>query len=212
VKPPIMPDVIAPLDAFRLMLAARYGGTALDFAEIKSRAWFLWPHIPHADAESTLKLLCDHIREGNIRLRGELKASDPPFDIDRADCLIGELNIFQQTLTIYRGRTPARIYRHVFCVKDDVMKIVECISKNRSGHKHEPTLKYATPSMIRNVITSVYDDADKGKPRPNINQLPDAVLQRLEMIGFKASGNQIKKIGREEQFKSRRHPVGKRLT
>jgi hypothetical protein len=224
-------DIIAPVDAFRRMLAARYGKAALKFAEeINSYAWFYFPksaHIKvrkgkvrklakipltvHAAAERTLKLLCRHVREGDIGLRGELN-NNPPIDIDRADRLIGKLDIFQQTLTIYRGRT-ARTYHNVFCVKGDVTKIVNHISKDRSGTTPITLEEASEPTIIRDAIRSVYDDADKGGPRPNINELPKAVLPRLEKLGYRPpSGKQIKSIGREKEFVGRRRKIGKRLT
>jgi hypothetical protein len=225
-------DIIAPLDAFRLMLAAEYGKATLKFAdEINSYSWFYFPKstyvstyvkvrkgkvsrpkIPlsvHAAAQRTLKLLCDRVREGDIGLVGQLNNS-PPIDIGRADSLIGKLDIFQQTLTIYRGRTRARLYHNVFCVKHGVMRVVNSASKNRSATTATP-LEEAPDSTIREAIRSVYDDADKGGPRPNINQLVAAVLPRL--LGYRPpSGNHIKNIGREKEFAGRRGKVGKRLT
>jgi hypothetical protein len=233
-------DVITPAEAFWLMLAARYDKAALKVAEgINLYDWFWHPkssHIKvrkgkgkglakiplsvHAAAERTLKLFCDHVREGDIGLRGELN-NNPPIDIDRADSLIGKLDIFQQTLTIYRGRTPARTYHNVICVKDGVMKIVENISKNRPGlaQREWPpiqskALKLAPPSVIRAEIKSVYDDADKDKsaPRPNILQLPNVVKPRLENLGYKGQSDaEIKRIGKEDQFVGRRNKRGKRL-
>lgn len=213
-----MVDIIAPADAFRLMLSARYGKTTLKLAEkINHPAWFTYrkssgiPTSVQEAAVSALEMLRRHIKEGDIRLRGELKASDPPSDIDRADCLVGELKVFEQKLIIYaHGLTKARTYERVFCVKADVLKIVDRISKNRSGLKSKPELKSATDTVIRNAITSVYDAADKGGPRPNINQLPNVVQPRLKALGYEAAGHQIKKIGKE--FASRRGRVGKRLT
>jgi hypothetical protein len=71
-------------------------------------------------------------------------------------------------------------------------------------------LKGATPSMIRNVIGAVYDDADKAKTKPpNINELPAAVQPRLKAKGYAASGRQIKQIGGEQPFKLRRLSPGK---
>ena len=128
------------------------------------------------------KRLRKSVREGEIRVRGELKASDPPDDIDRADCLVGEFNVFEQTLTIsVQGRrTPARVYRRVFGVRDGVMTIVEAIAKKRSGFT---TLRPAAPTMIIDAIKSVYDAANKGGPRPNINDLPAFVVPLLEEQG-----------------------------
>jgi hypothetical protein len=80
------------------------------------------------------------------------------------------------------------------------MKIV------RDASKHHSLLKPASEKEIRDQIAAVYADA-----QPNINQLPGAVQPRLEQRGYKASGRQIKKIGREPQFKNRRRGPGQKL-
>jgi hypothetical protein len=47
--------------------------------------------------------------------------------------LLGRLDVFDQTLAIHGwGLTVDRIYKRVFCVKSDVMKIIEGISKEHS--------------------------------------------------------------------------------
>jgi len=72
------------------------------------------------------------------------------------------------------------------------------------------TLKQAPEATIRDIIRLVYDDVDKGGPRPNIVKLPDAVLPELEKQGLTASKSQIRKIGKE--FADRRNKRGQRLT
>jgi hypothetical protein len=220
-------DIVAPVEVLALMLAARYGKTTLKCA-VKINDWLWYPkswRIPpcvHAAAEDMEKLLRRHIREGAIRLRGDLKAGDPPLEIDRAHCLVGEFRVFDQTLTISvpGHRTPACVYRNVFCVTNDVMRIVNEISKNHCApikgvlsFDNVMTLKQAPRDTIRKTIRSVYDDAkNKGEPPPNINKLSYAVLPLLEKRGYEASGRQIKEIGNEKEFKGRRNPRGQRLT
>ena len=241
-KPPATLDVlasvdavgiIAPVEVLRLILAARYGKTTLKCAEkIKDWLWFPKsrpipiPTCVHATADEMEKLLRRHISEGTIRLRGDLKAGDPPLPIDPAHCRIGEFRAFEQTLKISvpGHRTPTYVYRNVFCVADDLMKIVSEISKNHSAAKKDVlsfgnvlTLKQASEATIRNTIISIYDEADdddannKRGLRPNIVQLPDAVLLRLEKQGCTASKSQIRKIGGKD-FEGRRNKRGKRLT
>jgi hypothetical protein len=185
----------------------------------RSASWQKIPKSLHAAAERTWRLFRDHIRNGDIGLRGELK-NNPPIDIDRADCLVGEFNVFDQTLTIPgQGPKPARTYRRVLCVKDDVMKIVESISKNRPGlaQREWPpikskTLKPAPEGIIRDQIGSVYSDAEKnGAKVPNLEELLGPVRKRLKPLGYKTSRDRIRTIASEPQFKSRRRPVGKRL-
>jgi hypothetical protein len=136
-----MVDVIAPADAFRHFFCTSDREIGSRFADkITSYAWFWYPksqRIPypvHAAADRALKRFCKHVREGDIRLRGELLAENPPAEIDRADCIVGELHVFNQTLTIYaQGLRPARVYRRVFCVKDDVLRIVRGTTQNKLG-------------------------------------------------------------------------------
>jgi hypothetical protein len=168
-------------------------------------------------ADEMEKLLRKHVHGGDIGLRGELN-NNPPIKIDRADCLEGKLDIYQQTLTIHRGRTRVRTYHNVFCVKDDVMKIVESISKDRPGlvQRDWPpiestALKPAPDGIIRDQISSVYSDAERtGSKAPNLEELISPVRERLKSLDYKASRERIRNIGSEPQFKSRRGPVGKR--
>jgi hypothetical protein len=113
------------------------------------------------------------------------------------------LDVFNQTLEIpAQSAAPARIYKHVFCVKDDVMKIVREIASNGN-------LTLASEKEIRDQIAAVYDNAATvGTKPPNINELPGAVQPRLKEAGHEASGRQIKKIGDEPQFKLRRLRAG----
>jgi hypothetical protein len=204
--------VIAPADAFRLLLGAGYGKVHLKVADkITSASWFRKSHrIPvsvQTAAHTALAQLRARVAAGEIRLRGELRTERPPADIDPADCARGELDVFGQTLAIYtqkRDRDPARIYRRVFCVKADVKKIVDA-----TRNSVEPELKKAAVATIREEISAVYDAADKGGPRPNINQLAGAVQPRLQERGYKVSLNQIKIIGGEPQFAKRRRRRGR---
>jgi len=70
-------------------------------------------------------------------------------------------------------------------------------------------LKPAPRSIIEAEITAVYGDAVKSNERPpNINELAALVARRLAGKHYKASGNQIKDIGRDPKFRSMRGPVG----
>jgi hypothetical protein len=166
-------------------------------------------------ALEVLETLRRHVREHDIKLRGEIDGKGPA-DIDVADCIEGELSVFERTLKVYarpQDIKPLREYTRMFCVKDDVMRIVNSVSKNRSPTT-PITLEVAPELTIRYAIKSVYDDADKGGLRPpNINELPIAVRPRIEKLGYRLpSGNQIKRIGREKEFACRRGKVGKRRT
>jgi hypothetical protein len=218
-----MPSLITPADAFRLLLHARLSRYDRQFKfvdKITSYDWFWhWksrgiPRSVHTFVDETLKTFCKLIREGKIRLLS--RSQIPPVHIDPIDCSLGELHVFNQTLTIdAQGTSPALVHKHVFCDETDVGKIVELIRKNRSSSpEYDPALRKATDRILRNVITAVYDEADKDKNalRPNINQLPDAARPRLKELGYEASGRQIKKIGEEPQFKRRRRAPGQKLS
>jgi hypothetical protein len=89
----------------------------------------------------------------------------------------------------------------------DLLNWLDQRQPERSQEKS--VLKLAPASVIEDVITTVYDEAEVP---PNINQLPKAVIPRLNHLGFKASGKQIKELGRANKFAARRGPVGKRRT
>jgi hypothetical protein len=78
--------------------------------------------------------------------------------------------------------------------------------------RHGPSLTPASQAVIKRTIEDVYDDADRGGPRPNINELPGAVHPRLNARGYKTSGKRIKEIGGSEEFSERRGKVGVRRT
>jgi hypothetical protein len=221
-------NVITPADAFRLLLSARYRKSKLKFADNIDARWLTYPErlagrfvasnerIPRSvtrSANEAIQLLRDRVKAGSIRLRGELHTSEPPADIDPQDCLRGELDVFGQTLSVYaraRDIKAARVYRFVSCVKSDVLKIADEISKQPAAS--EPALKKATPPILRDAIAAVYDAAAKaGTKPPNIIELPAAVQPRLKTAGYEASGRQIKEIGSEPRFKHRRLAPGQDL-
>jgi hypothetical protein len=75
------------------------------------------------------------------------------------------------------------------------------------------TKRSAPRETIRTVIREAYDAAAaQGRKPPNINELPAAVLPRLEEKGFCASGRSIQKVGEAKEFKSRRRPPGKTIS
>jgi hypothetical protein len=219
-------DDIPPAAAFRLFLCARYRRTTLKLADRIDADWLTYskrlgiPRCVAVSAEAAILRLRRHVKDYDIRLRGirvaeKDKQVGPPTWIDRIEQKEGELDVFEQTLG--HGIDPAHtvrprvIYTSVYCLKSDVDKIAEGISKECLPSANEPALKWAGEPFIRDVIAAIYDDADKGGDRPNINRLPDAVQPRLTAHGYKATGRRIKKIGSEE-FAHRRGKVGVRLT
>jgi hypothetical protein len=57
----------------------------------------------------------------------------------------------------------------------------------------------APEAEIERVIAAVYDEVENAGTPPNIKQLPNAVLPRLEALGWTASKTQIMEIGRAVQ-------------
>jgi hypothetical protein len=107
-KPFATLEVIAPVEAFRLILCALDAEIHASCADkITSYAWFWYPKslrisgCANLIANNALMLLRKHIKEGDIRVRGVLRPENPPTEIDSADCKDGQLHVFDQTLTIY---------------------------------------------------------------------------------------------------------------
>jgi hypothetical protein len=123
-------NVVAPADAFRLLLRSHYPAKPTLPDEIQSYGWFHRAYnrsdeCTQADVETALdalKSLKENVRSYSIRLRGVLKdqrPSMPPAFIDPAEQSLGELDVFAQTLAC-RTRT----YLDVFCVKADVVRLL----------------------------------------------------------------------------------------
>jgi hypothetical protein len=214
--------IIAPDDAFRLMLSARLSDRYSETIKKIDLSWFRYPtRLPapvlvlRPIALEVLETLRRHVREQDIKLQGEIDGKAPA-DIDPADCITGELGVFERTLKIYarpQDIKPLREYTRVFCITANVMKIVNSIATNQSKLKSESTLKPAPDGAIRDQIGSVYSDAEKsGSKAPNLEELLAPVRERLKPLGYKVSRERIRNIASEPQFKSRRGPVGKTLS
>jgi hypothetical protein len=73
--------------------------------------------------------------------------------------------------------------------------------------------KEAPEALIHDEIKGVYDEAAaKGKPAPNIKELPKEVRPRLKATKHDASDRRIMELGGEPQHKRRRRPVGVRVS
>ena len=75
-----------------------------------------------AAVKAAIKYLRADVNAGSVRLRGELNGRVG--DIDEIWCCLGNLNIFDRTLTISASAHPgAAIYRNIVCHKADVERI-----------------------------------------------------------------------------------------
>ena len=138
-----MVDVIAPVKAFQLLYCARYGQTPFLEKITSTDSFRVHSGIPEdilKNASEVLKRFRAHVREGEIGLRGELPQG-PPAEIERAHCMRGELDVFDNPLTrrsagtlTVEGFTP---YLHVFCVKADVLKLVDPPSRAGRPRRHD---------------------------------------------------------------------------
>jgi hypothetical protein len=224
-----MDEIVTPAEAFRMLLRSRWPGPLAD--EIKSYAWFQRAYARQRDcmaeevdqAKEAIKLLRESIQSGAIRLRGVFYAQMPPAAIDPAEQMLGELDVFAATLTLYKSPQSlrvARIYRTVFCIRADVLKLLpnepEKSAAAQGRLSTEPTtqeLKTPKKSLIRDVISAIHKEAkEAGEDPPNIKVLPKLVRPRLNERGFDTSFRQIAMIGEEKLFASERRKPGKTLT
>jgi hypothetical protein len=123
------PKIIAPADAFRLLLLAGYPDDPSLAKEIVDYSWFHFARNRSIDrspadvatAGMAIEELCRNVRSYAIRLRGVFRGN-PPALIDRAEQRIGDFDVFDQVLDCGRG---SRIYIDVFCVEADVRRLIE---------------------------------------------------------------------------------------
>jgi hypothetical protein len=219
-----MPFVdVTPAEAFRMLLRVWRPGPLAE--EIESYKWFrayYRYHRPRSaaevdDAKKALDLLRRTVQSGTVRLRGILykrvkgilETQGPPAGIDLADQRLGDLDVFNAKLIIYEtGWQIAHEYRHVFCNKTDVDKLFKSVTREVAATGGISKQK-VPPAVIRKAISDVYDAAEKGATKPpNILELPATVQPLLDALGYRASGRQIKDIGKEEEFADRRGKVG----
>jgi hypothetical protein len=73
--------------------------------------------------------------------------------------------------------------------------------------------KNPTDEMVRAKVRDAYsEEKAAGRRAPNINEIPKFVRPKLNADGYDASGNRIKKIADEPEFKAAREPIGVRAT
>ena len=119
------PKVMSTSEAFGATLRVLYPQRPALADEIRSRAWFVW-HAPDEArvANEAVKTLRTNVTEKRIRLRGVLKQSGPPADIDPIDAAEGDLDIFKGMLEIRVNGRIRREYTSVYCIAEDVENVV----------------------------------------------------------------------------------------
>jgi hypothetical protein len=142
--------------------------------------------------DKSLEALHAAVREGRIPLRGTLKESGPPIDIDKWDQQIGRLYIWPEVL-----QCPGRIYRNVHCYASDVIK--EC---NVINDVSRPQKKRGAPpkSFWPDVKKYVFDLLDHhGLPSPedrdwsNQAAVEEKVKDFMSEKGWEAAESTIRK-------------------
>lgn len=195
--------VIAPADAFRALLRARYPTRPELAQEIDGYSWFhVWDRIDSPDdlaARQALKELKDKFHAGAIGARGTLDRAQAPAEIDPSERATGELDIFEKTLDCDGGR---RIYRNVYLLRRDV----DCLIQPAGG-KSEAGRKGGAPQALD---WSALDAAIRGEVKkhglPNPKNPPgwwyQADVERfaaefIESLGDSASESTIRDHVRE---------------
>jgi hypothetical protein len=159
---------IEPAEAFRVLLRARHPEHAAVADEIMSYRWFYYwrslevPEDVYQAVDAVLKELQQHIREGRIRLRGELDGNLPA-DIDEIDCKRArDLCVFAMRshnagdLPIYReghGLKTDRVYHRVHCNADDLAKLVNPAPAALPAEPEQPPNAPPTAKVARKKRT-----------------------------------------------------------
>jgi hypothetical protein len=130
---------IEPVEAFRVLFRARHPERAKAADDISSYRWFWYwkslgvPEDVYQAADAALKELHQHVKDGRIRLRGEMDSSKPPVDIDEIDCTLGRLTVWDspgqrheanQLIIEGKGISIDRVWRRVHCSADDLANII----------------------------------------------------------------------------------------
>jgi hypothetical protein len=136
--------IIALAEALRMLIRIRDLALAdnvrsiNDISRLRDKTLPSYREADRVILDESLEALWAAAREGRIRLRGTLKKSEPPIDIDKWEQQIGRLYIWQEVL-----QCGGRIYRDVHCYKSDVIKESHAIkgvspSQKRRGAQPKP--------------------------------------------------------------------------
>jgi hypothetical protein len=193
-------------EAFRALLLALSPSAKAE--EIDSYDWFHRAHIRREDctqeeidnANRAIKLLCESVRSEEIPLRGFFEENKPSISIDPFECRFGTLDVFKAELECYadvREAWPARTYSNIHCVKSDVDKIVESITKEKTTSQTPPAKAGGRPpvvdwTMVDEEVFRLMDDNDEFSPDdPDWNaqaRLEEEIADYCESIFGKRPG------------------------
>jgi hypothetical protein len=121
--------LIAPIDAFRLILRDHYPSNPALPDQITEMFWFISSQgRPKADAAAAWRAL-DTIKglvaAGNIRVHGIETPNSQRVQIDPVDLARGELDIWKQEIDCSKDGVRAFIYKDIFFIDEDVRRLVD---------------------------------------------------------------------------------------
>jgi hypothetical protein len=176
-----------------------------------------WWHyeLPHDSRDAlacgnALGFLNTKVSAGKISAQGIRKGTehDGPKPINTAELRTGILKVWDGTLECRSSEGGGRLYQQVFLSMADLNRELGVPSTVSPKPWKNPT-----DEMIRAKIREVYsEEKAAGRRVPNINQTPKFVTEKLNAVGYDASGNCIKKIAEEAEFKALRERTGVRAT
>jgi hypothetical protein len=159
--------------------------------------------------QQALRFLEDNVRAGKIRAQGIRKGTehDGPKPINTAELRTGNLKVWDGTLEC-RTDGGGRLYRSVFLSMADLNRELGMPSMVSPKRWKNPT-----DEMVRVKLRDAYSEKKAaGERAPHINDIPKFVRPKLNADGYDTSGNRIKKIADEPEFKALREPTGVRAT
>lgn len=122
------PKLIAPIDAFRLILRDQYPSNPALPDQITEIFWFISSEgRPKEDADAAWRAL-DTIKGlvavGDIRVHGIEAPSSQRVEIDPVDLARGELDIWKQEIDCSKDGVRTFIYKDIFFIDEDVRRLV----------------------------------------------------------------------------------------
>jgi hypothetical protein len=219
---------LEPAEAFRMLLVFRMlfrplhpqyttFADAIKLADaITSDKWFVtarWQNLPaeiRLAARRAYEELNWYVREGHIRLRGELRSRVPPIIIDEIECAHGVLDVFGAMLKV-----RSHVYCFVRCNADDVLRLTTPAAQQAMPAVSSETEPPPAAGLWTDPPTSesVYRTGAAGKPTSI--QLVEAELNRR--IGELPSGeflgkNIIEVAASLSRWLKVTHPAAPQLT
>jgi hypothetical protein len=187
-------DVIAPAEAFSLLLHAEYAQEPNLADEIiaSGRAWFWRMNRPERSrvdddlvvrvAEAALKKLRDNVKTGAIALYGSFQG-DQSKQVPPGDQTDGDLDVFGRRLELFKkdDHEIERVYTSVFCRRADVMRLIGPAADR--GNASKSTRSRPARDRASEAIAALYPAGVPSQADLPNDRLYDAVLAHLKATG-----------------------------